>query len=225
MCFPVEFLTDQHPNRPFTVFRPLTADTTEPTAWNFLEFLEEDAKAVADDDENDVTNPIMDWALQKLCSLTGTLFVSTQFCNAAFWESLPSIPRGTPHVQFHQSGGHWISTYTDGEHVYYVDSLRAEPDDYFRNQMLTLYRNYIEDNKLKWIARLVPIQPNEVDCGLFTIAYAFEYVHGNNPAQINPTVDEIRDHLYYCVTEDTLQRFPYTRVADPEEDEEFEFVI
>ena len=46
------------------------------------------------------------------------------------------------------------------------------------------------------------------DCGLFSVAFAFDLAHGIEPQYVNYIQSEMRKHLKTCIQQGTITSFP-----------------
>ena len=81
---------------------------------------------------------------------------------------------------FHVGGNHWNTVVAvDANTVKVFDSLfRCVEIDTSRQSAAVLKSS---ETHVRFIVEATQLQEGGVDCGLFAIAYATEFCHGNNP--------------------------------------------
>ena len=51
-------------------------------------------------------------------------------------------------------------------------------------------------------------QPNAIDCGLFSIAFATDLLYGNAPSNVSYEHEKMRQHLFISLQQDSFTLFP-----------------
>ena len=60
----------------------------------------------------------------------------------------------------------------------------------------------------KLTVEIAPVQ-QQIDCGLFAIAFATDLAHGNDPVKVQYDQQSMRQHLYSCLDAGKLVPFPH----------------
>lgn len=124
-------------------------------------------------------------------------------------------PCSAPAVQIHYDNRreHWITSALSEFGVEVCDSMKSDitMTDSLAVQLVQRYRNSAINNKLQVSILPVDQQHNSVDCGVYAIAYAVEYLtpKGDPTAKFDPTV--MRSHLISCFESMNMTPFPKTR--------------
>ena len=70
--------------------------------------------------------------------------------------------------------------------------------------------NLVNDVNREW--HIIPVsaqqQDNDVDCGIFSLAYATSLLFGENPTNISYDITRMRQHLDRCLAHGKVQPFP-----------------
>ncbi len=78
-------------------------------------------------------------------------------------------------------------------------------------QLVQLYRPAIQDDVLLVTAESVQQQTGANDCGLFSIAFAYNAGRSMDVAQLQVDQQAMREHLRQCFEEENLTPFPLPR--------------
>ena len=62
------------------------------------------------------------------------------------------------------------------------------------------------------IIQKTQFQTGTTDCGVYSIAFATDLAHGNNPASYRQKQDCLRSHLATCIANNRMPCFPSTEV-------------
>ena len=118
-----------------------------------------------------------------------------------------------PHsaVQIHYNGAlHWsVSSNIGGAVKLYDSKASAELTSSMDEQLAAIYQGHrIADDRL--MVTRVPVQQQEggVDCGVYSIAFAFHLLHGDNVRKLSFDQPKMRQHLAKCFEDEELRPFP-----------------
>ena len=106
---------------------------------------------------------------------------------------------------------HWVASSNIGGEVKLYESIaNAEQRSSLEEQLAAIYQMIAGDGL---IVTRVPVQQQKggVDCGLFSIAYAFHVLRGDNVKQLCLDRSKIRQHLVDCFEQQQLYPFPCSR--------------
>ena len=126
-------------------------------------------------------------------------------------EQLIYSPLETLHVH-HNGRGHFVTSSSIGGQVKFYDSLNLRPSSQLLEQMTAIYSP--DDNSPEvFQSKIVHQQTGGVDCGCFAIAYAVDLFLGYEPSTAFYDQGKMRDHMFKCLTEKKISRFPIHRTT------------
>ena len=120
-------------------------------------------------------------------------------------------PPQYPCVQIHYDiqRQHWITSATTRNRVEVADSLRnGSLTRSIQDQLSAKYSCLAVDGILPVYLLPVTQQDNSVDCGVYAIANAIEFVVDNGNPLANYDIELMRSHLINCFESGALQPFP-----------------
>lgn len=100
--------------------------------------------------------------------------------------------------------------FSDGKEIYVFDSLSLfkHLTKHMALQLAQIYSVPPTHSVLKIKRESVQQQANDVDCGVFAIAFAMEVCFGRNPKMVRLDQGKMRQHLYDCLSRHELSPFP-----------------
>lgn len=104
---------------------------------------------------------------------------------------------------------HWVCTsYRDGTVRLYDSVSTSSLTPSLEKQMAQLYRPAIRDGLI--VVTVVPVQQQSggTDCGVYSIAAAYNAALGENLSQVTYNPDKMRAHLEQCFEKEELSPFP-----------------
>ena len=110
---------------------------------------------------------------------------------------------------FEEERQHWIATsYMGGEVRLYDSASTGTLKPSIERQLVQLYRSAVRDGQL--MVTLTPFQQQlgNRDCGLFSIAAAYDAAAGRNLSTASYDQDRMRSHLEECIEKEHLSQFP-----------------
>ena len=104
-----------------------------------------------------------------------------------------------PFVQIlHVRGNHWLTVAGMSSSLIYIyDSRYDHADDDTRMLIAAIVRSNQSSITLK--IQPTQFQLGSYDCGLYAIAYATDLAYGNDPASLQYTQKELREHFWNCL--------------------------
>ncbi|XP_071995582.1 uncharacterized protein [Engystomops pustulosus] len=126
---------------------------------------------------------------------------------------VPGYSVGQKAVQIHydEDREHWVTTCFHNGSILVADSINTgflTPS--IREQICNLYGAVVQE-PLKHLKFLnVDQQKNDYDCGVFAIAFAFEFLNNNGDPTARFQHEKIRDHLLSCLEMGRIVGFPRT---------------
>ena len=97
---------------------------------------------------------------------------------------------------------HWISTYgqKDLNEIRVYDSLNYTKDKKYPKKTIKFFAKMINSTSSQFKVNVMSVkqQPNTIDCGLFTIAFVTDLLHGNSPSNVSYEHEKMRQHLIIC---------------------------
>ena len=113
--------------------------------------------------------------------------------------------------------GHWICTsYTEADGLCIYDSLPGEdlPCD-IQIQIARLYGGVAIDGVISIDCCITQKQIGAKDCGVFALANAFHFAHGDDISRTNFDQCKMRSHVVKCFMEEKLAPFPLSKLTVP----------
>lgn len=111
-------------------------------------------------------------------------------------------------IQIHNIGNyHWVTTALIKGEVFLYDSLVGDRKELPHDEIFALYKKAANGNYLTVIQLLVQQQSNSSLCGLFSIAFAYHAVIGDDISTIVFDEDNMRSHLIACFEDSQLKPF------------------
>ena len=126
--------------------------------------------------------------------------------SSLFADLLEYSPFETIHVH-HNGQGHFCTSSSIGTTVHLYDSLNIIPTVPLMRQITSIY-SPDETLPATFIVPIQSTQAGSVDCGIFALAYATDFAHGNNPSQIQYDQSQFRQHLLQCLQDHKVVPFP-----------------
>ncbi|CAL4089242.1 unnamed protein product [Meganyctiphanes norvegica] len=120
----------------------------------------------------------------------------------------PAMKSGGVQILFDEEREHWFTASNMREHVEIADSMMPDSLTYSaKKQMVQCFRDYEENGVLK--VHMLPVcqQDNEVDCGLYAIANAIEFICENGDPLSSYIRSDMREHLIKCFEQDEILQF------------------
>ena len=117
----------------------------------------------------------------------------------------------TNSIQIHHIGSrnHWVTTSSNetGDVTLY-DSLRHGSDlsNDLKQQIACMYKT--DEPQMTVSVARVQQQKGGSDCGLFSVAFAFDLAQSIEPQYVNYIQSEMRKHLKTCIQQGTITSFP-----------------
>ena len=119
------------------------------------------------------------------------------------WLQFSHSPGEFVQILFLSNRNHWIviARGFGGDEVYIYDSLNSYGQGYSRKTSKAICQKaYCSSATLCIMNMPVQHQPNNVDCGLFAIAFATDCVFNIKPENATYKTDVMRTHLEECLT-------------------------
>ena len=149
-------------------------------------------------------------------SLLKQEFTHFNFQSTAFNHNLLQFePQPTIHIH-HNGHHHFLTSSSVTGKVIIYDSLTSQPTHDLYKQLARIYSpdyDVIPDIYQSVVANK---QQGSRDCGIFALAYATELAHGFDPSNFIFDQSKMRDHLFKCLENNRLTRFPKTLVLNHE---------
>ena len=113
-------------------------------------------------------------------------------------------------ILFEQERKHWIMTsLQDGEVRLYNSCFHGHKlSASIEEQLVRIYKTSVTDRVLPVTVIPVQQQTGSVDCGVFSIAFAYHAALGENVGRITFAQQEMRQHLVQCFYARKLTPFP-----------------
>ena len=113
-------------------------------------------------------------------------------------------------ILFEQERKHWIMTsLQDGEVRLYDSCFHGHKlSASIEEQLVRIYKTSVTDRVLPVTVIPVQQQTGSVDCGVFSIAFAYHAALGENVGRITFAQQEMRQHLVQCFYARKLTPFP-----------------
>ena len=113
--------------------------------------------------------------------------------------------------QVHHCNNHWVVSGSLNGVVFLCDSYSKKKviSGDLAIQLAQVYET-TNSNKKKLTVHLknVQQQEGEVDCGLYTIAFAFHIAGGNAVGKLSLQQDKMKEHLINCFEKGQMKAFP-----------------
>lgn len=113
-------------------------------------------------------------------------------------------------VQIHFNGAaHWVTSHLVDTDIQLYDSLATDSlTPCLEEQIARIYKEFAIHRKV--MVSRVPVQQqrNGSDCGVFSIAFAYHAVAGDNLSKLIFDQDRMRAHLVSCFSDQKLAPFP-----------------
>ena len=154
-----------------------------------------------------LNSDIMDAAQFIIACYLGSAHQSVIYCR----KPEKFIPVDSDNLQLiHNGKDHWILTRSTNGQVQIFDSLRKSNQNSFtRRSIQCIYALYkTTDGVITADLMNVQRQTDDVNCGIFAIAYAADILSGISPVNSTYDVKKLRSHLVKCLEEETLIPFP-----------------
>ena len=119
------------------------------------------------------------------------------------WHQFSHSPGKFVQILFLSDRNHWIviARGSGGDEVHIYDSLNSYGQGYSRKTSKAICQKaYCSSATLCIINMPVQHQPNNVDCGLFAIAFATDFVFNIKPETATYKTDVMLTHLEECLT-------------------------
>ncbi|XP_057297349.1 uncharacterized protein LOC130627119 [Hydractinia symbiolongicarpus] len=120
------------------------------------------------------------------------------------------FPNQFVQIFFIKERNHWVTGKRKSQdEIYLYDSLSVYNKELERNTLKKIARMmYCHDDAIKITNASVQQQENDIDCGLFAIAFAVEESFGRSPQSISFDTKQMRPHLLKCLESATFSFFP-----------------
>ena len=125
------------------------------------------------------------------------------------WHQFSHSPGKLLQNLFLSDRNHWIVIARGRDEVHIYDSLNSYGQGYSREASKAVCQKaYCSSATLRLINMPVQYQPNNVDCGVFAIAFATDCVFNIKPETATYKTDVMRTHLKECLTQNKFEPFP-----------------
>ncbi|XP_057291169.1 uncharacterized protein LOC130613839 [Hydractinia symbiolongicarpus] len=116
------------------------------------------------------------------------------------------FPNQFVQIFFIKERNHWVTGKRKSQdEIYLYDSLSVYNKELERNTLKKIARMmYCHDDAIKITNASVQQQENDIDCGLFAIAFAVEESFGRSPQSISFDTKQMRPHLLKCLESATF---------------------
>lgn len=129
------------------------------------------------------------------------------------WELIDPVEKNTKAIQILPSHAtyelnevsHWITVLYNGDTFIIYDSLNMKSITPQQKKYIQMWSN---QNEPKIQYSTVQQQPNMVNCGVFTIAFATSILCNRNPKTELYAVENMREHLWKMLQSQQLRCFP-----------------
>jgi len=126
-----------------------------------------------------------------------------------------AVPHET--VQVVYANNHWVATGCAGGDVFVANSLGDNIDPIVQTQLKQLYAGRLSAyGELPVSVIKCSQQPNGSDCGVFAVAFVFEWACRsiNTDIDVRFIVSEMRSHLRNCLESESIDPFPRIRSSN-----------
>ena len=113
-------------------------------------------------------------------------------------------------ILFERERNHWVTTSLhDGEVRLYDSCFHGHKlSASIEEQLVRIYKTSVRDRVLPVTVMPVQQQTGSVDCGVFSIAFAYHAALGENVGRTTFAQEEMRHHLVQCFQAKKLMPFP-----------------